>query len=289
MSKFVLFVFLVCFNSSSIYAQQYNFSKELKFAKYLQNNDLNEEALFVLKQIDTLHLLQFQKDSLHYEIGWLYYSIKNLDSAILFLGKVSKQDVRFTKATFFKAYCYAFLKDFNNSLYTLSSIDDIDTTNLEKLKNLQYAGTALLKRNSNNFQKFAKNFSFNQFYIKQEEANLIAYANKIFNRKSKSPFIAATLSSILPGSGKWYAGKKKQAIGAFLPILSSALLTIEAYNKGGFKDARFWIYGSIFTTFYIGNIWGSALTVKIKNKEFNDIYDNKILFDMHIPLRNFFN
>ncbi len=157
------------------------------------------------------------------------------------------------------------------------------------MKNLQKAGIALLQRDRDSFQSFAAKFSFSQFYLKQEENNLLTYSNRIFSRKNKSPFVAAALSSILPGSGKWYVGKKKQAIGVFLPILSSALLTIEAYNKGGLKDARFWIYGSLFTTFYIGNIWGSALAVKIKNKEFNNIYDNKILFDMHIPLRNFFN
>jgi hypothetical protein len=93
----------------------------------------------------------------------------------------------------------------------------------------------------------------------------------------------------VPGLGKIYSGKKKQGIAAFLPVMSLALLTYEAYRMDGVKSARFIGFGALFGVFYIGNIWGSTLSVKIKQNEFNREYDNKILFDMHIPLRNLFN
>jgi hypothetical protein len=60
-------------------------------------------------------------------------------------------------------------------------------------------------------------------------------------------------------------------------------------RKDGVSSPRFIIYGSLFSLFYIGNIWGSALSVKIKRQEFNEKIDEQILFDMHIPLRTLFN
>lgn len=101
--------------------------------------------------------------------------------------------------------------------------------------------------------------------------------------------LAGIYSALIPGAGKFYAGKKKQGIAAFLPILSLGAITYESYRKAGIRNARTIAFGSIFSVFYIGNIWGSALAVKIKDKEFNREYDNKILFDMHIPLRNLYN
>ena len=158
-----------------------------------------------------------------------------------------------------------------------------------QFKNFQFAGLALLKKDYQNFSDYATNFSFSNYAFGNEEKKLNEYKQKMISHRKKSPFIAATLSAIIPGAGKWYAGKKKEALGAFLPILSSGLLALEGYNKGGLKDARFLIFGSLFTTFYIGNIWGSSFAVKISQTEFENKYENKILFDMHIPLRNLFN
>lgn len=115
------------------------------------------------------------------------------------------------------------------------------------------------------------------------------YYDKLRGFRHRSPVLAGVYSALVPGLGKWYAGKKKQGIAAFLPVIGLAALTYEAYRKDGVKSARFIGFGTLFTIFYVGDIWGSTLAVKIRRNEFNKEYDNKILFDMHIPLRNFFN
>ncbi len=69
----------------------------------------------------------------------------------------------------------------------------------------------------------------------------------------------------------------------------SSCLAYEAYRKAGAGSARFIAFGSLFSVFYIANIWGSVLAVKIKQKEYYRAYDNQILFDLHIPLRNLYN
>lgn len=277
-----------CIFLTSVNSQQFIFSEEIRFAKHLVGQELYQEAANVLFTIDSFHLTRTQKDSLFYEIGWLSYSTKKLDTAIFFLDKVSVIDSRFNKATFFSAYCKAYLKQFSESENTLSKADTT-TTEIVHLKKFELAAIALLKKDELLFKHLQEHFTYDNFFLKQEQENLKRYSSKLFHQKKKSAFIAGALSTVLPGAGKWYAGKKKQAIGSFLPILSSAILTIEAYNKGGIKDARTWIYGTLFSTFYIGNIWGSVVAVKINKKEYRQLYENKILFDMHIPLRNFFN
>ena len=287
MNKALLFVLSILI-SSSTFSQSFNFSKEIGFAKYLQDKDQLVESILVLNSIDTQYLIQNQKDSLHYEIGWFYYTQKNLDSAILHFKKISENDPRKLKTTFFIAYFQAYLKQYKNSELTLNSILSNDTA-FQQLKNFQLAGNALLKKDFNQFNSFSNNFKYNNFAFENEEKNFVDYKNKLLKHTSKSPFIAATLSAIIPGAGKWYAGKKKEGFGAFLPIISAGLLTLEGYNRGGLKDARFLIFGTLFTTFYIGNIWGSAIAVKVARTEYQNKYENKILFDLHIPLRNIFN
>lgn len=283
---FFAFTFFLFALSSS--CQQFSFSKEIKFAKHLQEKEAHIESAFVLNNIDTTGLLQSQKDSLLYELGWFYYSQKKLDTAIYHFTKISSNDSRKLKANFFVAYCQTFLKKYTASDSTLKSIKTNDTV-FNEFKNFQFAGLALLKKDYQNFNDYASNFSFSNYAFGNEEKNLNEYKQKMISHRKKSPFIAATLSAIIPGAGKWYAGKKKEALGAFLPILSSGLLALEGYNKGGLKDARFIIFATLFTTFYIGNIWGSSFAVKISQTEFENKYENKILFDMHIPLRNLFN
>ncbi len=279
--------FFLCFFQFAV-AQQFIFHKEIRFVKYLQNNNQISDAAYVLSNIDTKHLNPSQLDSLNFEKGYFFYTIKKLDTAIDAFTLVSKFDRRFSQSNFLASYCLSFLKQTDSAKSLLEKLVTIDSAEAE-LKSFQLAGIALIQKDQPAFKKYKSSFTYNNYFLKQEEENFNKYSKSIFSHKSKSKFIAAALSTLIPGAGKWYAGKKKQAIGSFLPILSSALLTLEAYNKGGLKDARFWIYGSLFTTFYIGNIWGSTIAVKVRNDEFNKVYENKILFDMHIPIRNFYN
>lgn len=288
MNKLVCILLLLLAKSYGVYSQQFAFSKEIKFSNSLLNKEQFEDALFVLNGIDASNISAAQKDSLCYEKAWLFYTKKKLDSAIFYFNKISENNARKTKADFFKAYCLAFLKQVTQGENTLNNLAASDTV-YTQLKNFELAGLALLQKNYAAFDKYAANFTYSNYAFNNEEKLLVDTKKMMFTHKKKSPFLAATLSAIIPGLGKIYAGKKKEGIGAFIPIVSSGLLALEGYNKGGLKDARFLIFGTLFTTFYIGNIWGSSLSVKISESEFNTKNENKILFNLHIPLRSIFN
>jgi len=273
---------------AGVHAQQFEFSKELRFAQYLQDKEAAPEAIRVLEQVDTATLSRAQKDSLFYMLGWAAYSIRQLDKSIGSLLKVSPEYSKYDKSRMFAAYCQAFQGRMDSASDGLRQLVLSDST-MRELRSFQLAGIALLKRDYKAFLPQQQQFTYSSYIFEKEERRMQLYYDKLKGFKHKSPALAGIYSALAPGLGKWYAGKKKQGIAAFLPVISLAALTYEAYRKDGVKSARFIGFGSLFTIFYIGDIWGSTLSVKIRRNEFYKEYDNKILFDMHIPLRNFFN
>jgi len=285
---FLLLSSLAVLSFSGLRAQSFEFSRELRFAQYLLDKDASPEAIYVLDRIDTTVLSRSQKDSLFYMLGWAAYSVRQLDRSIGSLLRVSPGSQQYDKSRFFSAWCQAFQGRPDSALRGLQQLPLSDTMQLE-LRSLQLAGIALLKRDYQAFSLQQQQFTYSSYILSKEERRMQTYYDKLRGFKHRSPVLAGVYSALVPGLGKWYAGKKKQGIAAFLPVIGLAALTYEAYRKDGVKSARFIGFGTLFTIFYVGDIWGSTLAVKIRRNEFNKEYDNKILFDMHIPLRNFFN
>ena len=268
---------------------RFDFSRELAFAQYLQDKDEPSEALKAIADLDTAGLSAAQKDSLYYERGWLEYTLKLLDPSAADFLRVDSGSARFYKSRYFAAYENGYLGRLDDASGIVRGIRAGDTTlPLAELSAFEEAGLNLLARNYAGFDSSARAFSYRSYAFSTEERHLVLDDSAMRHYRRKSPWLAGFYSAVVPGLGKVYAGRKLQGISAFLPVVALGALTYEAYRKGGVKDARFWIYGSAFTVFYIGNIWGSALSVHVKEKEFFKEYDTQILFDLHIPLRNLF-
>ena len=77
MSKHIYILLFLLAISTHSYSQKNSFTNELRFSTYLLNKEQYAEALFVLNIIDTNTISLQQKDSLHYEKGWLFYTKKN--------------------------------------------------------------------------------------------------------------------------------------------------------------------------------------------------------------------
>ncbi len=297
MTKYCL-PFLLCLFVGTLFitkkscAQQRPFSTELKFAQYLADKKHFAEAVYVLKnQLNdsAFNVLPVtQKDSLYYQLGWVQYKDKKLDESSKALLNVSAASPFYLKSRYFAAYNLTYLQNTDTATTIYNSIPNTDSVFYE-LTQFQLSGIALLKRKYSDFAKLRQSFTYKSYAVANEEKKLDEIYKKLSAYHPKSPWVAGALSAVIPGLGKIYAGKVKQGIGAFLPIASLGLLTYEAFNKGGVKSARFIGYGSVFLIFYTANIWGSAVSVKVNAQELYKQYDNKILFNMHIPLRNIFN
>ena len=261
--------------------------KNINFLDYLIINRNYPDALFLLNQINPIN--PEQKDSVNFLLGKTHYLNQQLDIATTYFDKVTntKTDLR-TETLFYNAFCAANNKNYSKSYGLLNSIDTKDSLEIG-LKNFELGGIDLLKRDLISFDNHAAIFESKYYQFSQQEKSFIEIRNDLTARKKKSPVLAGIMSSIIPGSGKIYAGKVGVGIGTMLTTTILALQTREGYQKDGIESARFIIFGSLLSMFYISNIWGSVFTVKFANKEFDEAVNYKILVDMHIPLRSIFN
>lgn len=84
---------------------------------------------------------------------------------------------------------------------------------------------------------------------------------------NKKPFLAATFSALVPGTGKLYAGKTKTFFLTFILNSAYALQTIESSRKLGIKHPLTIINAGAFAVFYLSNIYGSYHAVLELRKE----------------------
>ncbi len=87
----------------------------------------------------------------------------------------------------------------------------------------------------------------------------------------KSPALAASLSAIIPGSGKVYTKQWKDAIYSFLFVSAAGWLTYRSYTANGLAfSSIFW--GSVTIGFYSANIYGSHKSAKRFNDRINQSF-----------------
>lgn len=268
--------------------QGQSISRELAFARYLLGKNSYEESIYVLKNIDSLRASPEQRDSLHYLLGNLYYNQKNLTASIRNFDLVSTFSPRLrSEAIFFGSFNHAYEKHYPIARQKLLNYLPRDSAE-QQLRNLELAGVSLLRRDVKTFDSLAVFFKPVNYAIDLQEKKMQEHYYRITHQKKKSPFMAAALSTLLPGAGKFYAGNKGQAVYTLLISAVLGLQTWEGYHKDGPNSFRFIAYGTLFTSLYIGTIWGSTFTVKLRRDQLNETINDQILFDMHIPLRTVF-
>ncbi len=260
------------------------------FLNYLVENSLNNETITFINSLKLADTTRFyQINDLYFKKGMAFYAIKSLDSAAISLSKVPLFSTHKIQSNFFEGLSNSYLQKVEKAKINFLDVKSADSL-LNATRNFELASLALFSRNRKDFDRLSAEFSQNYYQIQKQQDNLLNYKKSIDLMKRKSPFKAAVLSAIVPGLGKLYVGGQLgQGISTFLQNAVMGIQAVEAYKKAGPKSARFIIYGGLFSVFYLGNIWGSALSVSIKRQEFNEKINDQILFDMHIPLRALFN
>jgi hypothetical protein len=99
--------------------------------------------------------------------------------------------------------------------------------------------------------------------------------NEYFDARKKSPFLAASMSAIIPGAGKAYSGKWADGAIALVFIGSNAWQSYRGFEKDGIKSVRGWVFGAIGFGFWVGNIYGSYKTARQYNQNIMQQYHEK--------------
>ena len=282
---FIAFFFII---THSCFPQR-SFSDEISFANYLINNDEYRDGIFILNALEknSYSFNNSHKDSLNYLLGWAYYNLKSLDTSSMYLGKVGDSSVFLNKSKYYQAFNNIFMNKRDSANAILNNMPA--NRELEQLRLFELAGIALLERNYDRYKKISRNFDYTYYPIAHEQEEFDEYFVNLQQIKNKSPFLAGTMSAIIPGSGKWYAGYRGKAIASFLQVSLLGVVAAENYVKAGPVSPQFIIFAGFFSIFYIGNIWGSVLSVQIKRNELFRKVDHNIMLDLHIPLRRVFN
>lgn len=265
-----IFVVLACMNShAQVTALQYYYQPKnlLAFADHLwQQQDYERAAGEYLRY---LHTGAEMKGYANFRIGRCYVNARHPEkSPAYFETAVNTAATSALQDSARVAYLGALLLNGNkgnNFVEKAASFGgqirspqlNLRLENLKALYNLQLSG-----------DEKAAFFEHPATLEKSPEiAELIARKKSL---PKKSPFLGGLYSALLPGSGKIYAGRKNDGIYSFMMVAVSGLIAYDGYRKGEFKNFKTWFFGGLSLFFYAGNVYGSAVAVRLENQRKSD-------------------
>ena len=285
---FVVFVTVSFISFAQSTKNQPSLKEDFEFTHYLLENKLYDDATILLNRNIEYPVFFSTLDSLIYLKAWVSYSKKELNKAVLFFDSVSSYSVFYPKSVFFSSLSSSHLGNYNQAKNRLLSFSDTSVL-YKELYVFEMAGIALLERDFSSFDKYSKDFSYQNYNLIEYEKELLLIRDNFAKQKKKNKFVAGISSAIIPGMGKIYTGHLGEGIMAFLTVGSFGAVTAENWIKAGATNWKTILFGSLSFIFYMGNIYGSISSVKVYYNEFNQRQDFKILYNIHIPLRSFFN
>ncbi len=252
------------------------------------DKELFDEAKFVLERLVITDAGQNQKDSAHFFLGHLYFRQKLLTQSVDHFDKVGYSSPSLkNESLFFGILGNSYLGNFNNAKQQVLKIETSES-NLNELKLVELAAVNLLDNQFKSFDSLMSQANRNHYLFESHYENLEFHKGKLERSAKKNGLTAGVLSALVPGAGRIYVEKTGQGIYQLVITTLLGLQTWESYRKDGTNSARFIIYGVLFSSYYISNIWGSVLGVKFYKNEINKTVGNAILLDMHIPIRTLF-
>ena len=256
------------------------------FFKYLSDNDLKQDAKTLLKgaysESDTLDFLRAKvlfSDNKHYQASSLF-------------SRVPFESPFGPEAFYYRIVSLATLGDYGSASGLLSSsalpVAFSEGGPYSELTSLQAAGLALLKGEKDEWARRSAAFTYSDFALTESERVLSEIGSGRFDARRKIAGLAALASTVIPGAGKIYAGRVGEGVAAFMTVGSLGAITAENWKRHGIKDWRTILAGSLCATFYLGNIYGSYMSVSIENDEKTAAENMVILYHLHLPLRSIF-
>lgn len=262
---------------------------DLNFIIHLTKNNLFNEAVNESNRIlNDASINPLYHDSINYILGMAFYRANRLEDARYNLLKVTDSVLFYFKARYLSVKIDIEANRFDSALTNLFHIKESEILDLQELKKFEIAGMSLLKKQYQIFDSTALNYQFKNGILNEEFQILKKYALLERNKKVKSMLLAGCLSAIVPGLGKVYAGNNGQALATLLTCGLFGAIAAENIVKQGLNSPSAIIFTSIFSLFYVGNIWGSALSVQLINTEKQFENKHNIMVGLKLPIDKFF-
>jgi hypothetical protein len=261
--RFFLFLFI----SSSFYGQYFDtvsVANKIKFVNFLKDNKQANDALYLLNYFNS----QTQIDSLQLLEAKLLLELRREKHADSLLVKVAEI---FPDSSHLKCQ-YNLIN--NHVQLLIGNYDGLKEPGClnhilhKDAWRIQLISASILKNKSETFDLVFNSGKSADPNLSLIEFDLYVQHTEIIRRRKKSGFVAGLLSTILPGTGKIYAGKPHEALGSFLPVLFNGVQAAEGYYYKKFDSPHLYVFGSVATVFYASNILGSVRAAKRNNDEF---------------------
>ena len=246
----------------------YNLEQSQKYAEYLFSS---QQHLLAAEEFERLIYFDKNNISFKYKLVKSYRLSGNLNSGIYriysFYGN-SLDTMPENLATEFVK-----LQLLTDSLSVAEKfIQQKNTLSLEN-KAIFQCCNLLLKGDYNEANLYAKQAVGNNLTFPKDIIMLTEKADKI---KYKSPFVAASFSAIIPGTGKFYTKNWSDGIFSMLFVASNAWQAYRGFSEHGLKSGYGWAFASLSASFYIGNIFGAVKAAKRYNKNKKNEIDSQI-------------
>ncbi|MBK7964993.1 MAG: hypothetical protein IPK10_06705 [Bacteroidetes bacterium] len=263
---------------------------ELNFIFHLGDNKQIDDLESYSNQIlnDTTFYSQDFRDSVAFASGTLFKDFKLQLKARYYFDLVSMRSVFKIPAAYTSGLMEMDEHHYDKAYQKIFDAPEAESGILYELRIFELAGLSLLKKDYGQYDLLATGFFPEDSTIHVELKYLSDYNYILQNMKKKSGFVAGALSAIIPGLGKLYTGLPGQALASFLKVVPLGIITAENFRNGEFKNAQFYIFGSLFSLFYIGGIWGSSISAKIVYQEKVDEIHHNIRVGLHVPVDRIF-
>ncbi len=216
------------------------------FYSYLLSNNLHRDAIEWLNNYPDSNNIEIT-NKINTEKANIFLVTNKTDSANFYYKKIKYIT---DTLVLYKAICIAFIEN------DTTAINNYLKNNNTLINNDEYLiSYKILKQDT----CFSDSLQINDFF-KQ-------LTNKYSNYKTKSPFIAALLSAAIPGLGKYYLGYNHQGRSALVFNVILGLVLAESILVP-ISNVYIGLCIANSSVFYIGNIWGSALSAKKRKTDF---------------------
>ena len=255
-------------------------SEEFAFFNYLIDNGLKQDAR-------TLSLSAFApSDTIDFLRAKILFSDRKFSQASSLFAKVPFDSPFGAESFFYRTLSLTSLGDYDGASVLPAAFPEGGP--YAEVAALQSAGLALLKGEKEAWGRASSAFTFDDYALAESERILSEIAGNRFGARGKRAGLAAMASAVIPGAGKVYAGRLGEGVAAFLTVGSLGTITAENWKRHGVKDWRTILAGSLCATFYLGNIYGSYMSVSIEKEQRTANENATIVYHLHLPLRTVF-
>lgn len=271
--KLIFFMLFIC---GSVSAQSSFFNSPEEIENFANHLYCEKDYLRAVEEYRR-YLKTTANDTVALKIVLSFYNMEKFDDAASVVGQITEKSIFYNDAGYIKLVSFYRLKrdeNFKRAISSTSIIKDDFFNRSEKLLR---------------FNLFLKNSLYPESFMllpfkSDEKTEVKNFYERKQNPPYKSPFTAALLSAIVPGSGKIYTERTGDGILAFL---TTGVLTFLAYDNFKAKhNFRGWLFGGLASLFYAGNVYGAAAAAQIYNAGIKFNFENDI--EIYLNKKNYY-